>query len=343
MSIRFLLFFNLFLFGFSAQANYGSISFTEEEKQRHLDGLSTITQTAADCLDADLKHHWNFYKQWGVSPFYGDRSSFAKNRSIRRSYLRQNTRLSESQITTYLKVMQPTSCVGLALKCMGKGFEAAGQADIWKKLKSFTIRNDVSGGALQAGLQQLGWRLLYWNPDVRKNYTWDNYERNSKPTNPLNIWGYHASHWSLVKSSRKYLYNRVDDISSLVNFGDRVPHAIKDVPFFVGTAHGGYHVFPGSFGQIIEGHSTRPLTDRQTIETSPFNPLVQEGGPRGEFRSGVIAVPPGYVTTPVSNQFPSDYKPGRMDRGHTAPMRPIYREPRRNNGGGGGFGFPFWW
>jgi hypothetical protein len=353
MKIRLLAVLLVALTGSSAHAGYsGELYFSEDDKSRHLEGLDTIQSVAAQCLQDDLNYHWSFYKQYGVSPFYGDRGTFAKNPGSRRSYLRNNTRLTEAQISMYLKKMQPTSCVGLVLKCLGKGFKAAGQEDLWARLKSHTVRNDVSGGALQEGLQRLGWRLVYWNPDVRKNYTWDNWERVNKPTNPQNIWGYHASNWAVVKGTRRYLYNRVDDISSLVNFGNQVPPAIRDVPFFVGVAHAGYHVFPGSYGQIIEGHSTRPLTDRQTLETSPFSPLEDNGGPRGIFRSGLIAVPPGYIDTPVVNSFPADYSPGRIDSGHTAPMRPQYNEdgwddyytPRRpSRRRTDPFGFPIFW
>ena len=62
------------------------------------------------------------------------------------------------------------------------------------------------------------------------------------------------------------------------------------------SAHLGYHVFPGTYGQIIEGHSTRIVNDPETLQTSPFNPLVLGGGPRGgPYKSGIVAVPPGYL------------------------------------------------
>ena len=178
---------------------------------------------------------------------------------------------------------------------MAEGFSEGGQAAEWNKIKAYVDLNGVTGAALQEGLQQLGWKILYWNPDVSRNEAWDAQERELYPTNPRNIWGNHAAHWSAVNRARKYLYNKVDDISTLVNFGRQSPAALRPVPFFVGVAHVGYHVFPGSYGQIIEAHSTRLLTDSQTVETSPFNPLAEGGGPRGQYFSGVIAVPPGYV------------------------------------------------
>ena len=294
-----------FLLSIQANAYQGEISFTQDEVRRHLDGLPTIMDTAAECLKEDLSYHQSFFRKWGISPFYGDRSSFARVKlgegeyrsttvGEKKSYLRSYRRYTEKQINTYIQLTQPTSCVGLVLKCLGKGFAAAGQEDLWSQLKTFTIENDVEGGALQEGLQKLGWRLAYWNPDTSQNEVWDREDQRRNPGNKDYIWGKHAYNWSVVKRSRKYLYNKVDDISSLVNFGEQVPHAVRDVPFFVGVAHMGYHVFPGSFGNIIEGHSTRKLHDPQTIEASPFNPLMDGGGPRGFYRSGLIAIPPGY-------------------------------------------------
>ena len=101
---------------------------------------------------------------------------------------------------------------------------------------------------------------------------------------------------SVLGPRHKYFWTTVDDWSSLVNFGRSEPELIKKIPFFVGIAHLGYHVFPGTYGQIIEGHSTRIVNDPETLQTSPFNPLVLGGGPRGgPYKSGIVAVPPGYL------------------------------------------------
>ncbi|CAN5724706.1 hypothetical protein BH20VER1_BH20VER1_25590 [soil metagenome] len=76
----------------------------------------------------------------------------------------------------------------------------------------------------------------------------------------------------------------------------RVPAAFRSAPFFVGTAHTGYHVFPGFEGSIIDAHSTRALTSVNNLEKSQFNPLASGGGPRWtpteKYRSGLIATPP---------------------------------------------------
>ncbi len=185
--------------------------------------------------------------------------------------------------------------MGLTLKCLGRGFEAGKQLDLWKRLKAYTVLNGVDGTALQDGLQKLGWKILYWNTDTSQNKKWDAEEKARHPGNKDYFWGYHESNWAAVKKRGVYYYDKVDDITSLVNFGKNVPEAIKSVQFFVGTSHMGYHVFPGTYGNIIEGHSTRPLTDAKTLQSAPFNPLGGGGPTDGEYRSGIVAVPPGSV------------------------------------------------
>jgi hypothetical protein len=96
--------------------------------------------------------------------------------------------------------------------------------------------------------------------------------------------------------SNTYYFNKVDDKTLLVNFGTSVPSQFRSVPFFVGIAHTGYHVFPGFTGNVIEAHSTRLLSSVDNLEKSPFNPLANGGGPRWtateKYRSGLVGVPP---------------------------------------------------
>jgi hypothetical protein len=267
----------------------GEISFSRAEKSRHLEGLAIVQEAAARCLERDYAHHRAFFARHGISPYYGDRSDFA--RMSREG--KQNLIRSLGKDPALLDQMEPTSCVGLTLKCLGEGFTAANQADLWQRLRAFTMANAVDGTALQHGLQALGWKILFWNPDLSRNAAWDAAEKAADPTNRLRFWGYHEYRTATVNRNGSYYFNRVDDARTLVNFGTRTPEAVARIPFFVGTAHTGYHVFPGAHGRVIEGHSTRAITDPQTIESSEFNPLANGGGPRGEYRSGLMAIPPG--------------------------------------------------
>ena len=285
------LFFLLLLFTQQAQAKFqGSISFTEAEKAQHLSQIGLVMDTAASCLQSTIERHQSFYSQWGISPYYGDNSEFGKlSEEGKENYLR-NLGLRSSLVSE----MQSTSCVGLMISCLGKGFQAAGQDSLWQKVMAFAKANDLDGQSVQAGLRELGWKVLYWNPDTSRNEKVDKWEQSHFPGNPLSIWGRHAQRWATVKNHSTYDDNTVDDATLLVDFNITVPTRFMQVPFFVGTAHGGYHVFPGSFGNVIEGHSTRNIRDAHTIESSPFNPFAEGGGPRGSYFSGLIAIPPGY-------------------------------------------------
>lgn len=228
--------------------------------------------------------------------------------------------------------LQSISCVDMTRRCLGEGFRKAGLDSTWNKIDALVKREGVSGVVLQKSLSDLGWKVLYFNPDTSQNIAWDAEDKVIAPLKPKTpgaampkwnpIWGNHEDNWNLycqpdgklragktrggVRCSDGYEVGSeapvpVDDKTMLVNYGTSVPSAFTRIPFFVGTAHGGYHVFPGFFGKIIEAHSMRALTSKENLEISKFNPLDQDngGGPRWtkfeHYRSGVIAVPPGYL------------------------------------------------
>ena len=189
-----------------ALAGYrGNISFDLADQDRHLQGIQTIMKRASQCLREDLSRHQEFLKRFGISAFYGDNSSFAKKivrgpdgREIRVSTSPEEKRnmlrsygIGESLLMDFVPAvscfsvgenpvplenpafrdqcrlaLRPTSCIGLSLKCLGEGFHAAGQDDLWNQILQFTVENGVQGDALQVALQKLGWRIAYWNPDL---------------------------------------------------------------------------------------------------------------------------------------------------------------------------------
>lgn len=111
-------------------------------------------------------------------------------------------------------------------------------------------------------------------------------------------WGLHRMRYESVMKKDKYYTVRVDDKKTLVGFDRQVPERFKKIPFFVGVAHSGYHVFPGTYGKVIEAHSMRGLDTFDNLEVGDFNPLMKGGSPRWtpnvKYRSGIVAVPPGY-------------------------------------------------
>jgi len=297
----------------------GTIDFTEEEKGKHLQHLEAMMESSAECLEADIRRHKKFIRKYGISAFYGDNSDFAKKtgadgkavattKDEKRQMLR-DADIDEDFLHDLIPdgeckggldecpyMMQPTSCIGLALRCLKTGLLATGQNETWSKLRAYTIANNSTGDAVQDGLQKLGWKILYWNPDTSMNREWDLEEQQEYPGNPKNIWGQHVATWASVMNKQRYYFNAIDDSTSLVDFGRRLPRFMKEVPFFLGIAHLGYHVFPGTYGDIVEAHSTRKVTDKETIEKSEFAPLKSRGGPRGgPYKTGIVAIPPGYL------------------------------------------------
>lgn len=223
--------------------------------------------------------------------------------------------------------LQNISCIDMTRRCLRLAFEKVGMLSTFEKIDTEVLKNGVSGVVLQKALIDLGWKSYYWNPDTSSSAAWDDEEKRLAPPkegktwNP--VWGGHASRWSRncapdgtkldpaksggVHCSDLYFLGAekpmpIDDKKLLVNFGTKPPAIFGSVPFWVGTGHSGYHVFPGfQGGRIIEAHSQRALRARDNLEVSAFNPLDQgnKGGPRWtrteRYRSGVIVIPPGYL------------------------------------------------
>lgn len=275
---------------YSLAAFKGSIEFTPREISDHQTDVDTIVPAASECLQKTYDRHLAFHRRYGISPFYGDQSSFAKlTYKQKKDYLR-SLRKNENLVDQ----METISCVGLAMRCLSQGFAAAGKQHIWKRLEAHLRLNAVDGSALQYSLRKLGWKTVYWNPQTTLNEEWDRQEKLRNPENRNRSWGWHAYRWLTVQTKGMYFDNPVDDKTTLVNFGTKPPLAFKRLPFFLGTAHTGYHVFPGLNGRVIESHSMRKITDITTVESSEFNPLKPNGGPQGTMYSGLMSVPPGY-------------------------------------------------
>lgn len=311
-SIKF--FFVGVLIGVSLQthAGYsGKPEFSEREIEIHKNRIDEFLRVSKDCLENHRERHLDFYrdncgrtrsgKKVCVSKFYGDR----------RYSMRRNQRRSDGQLLEYLpdalkrsgfdpslaNEMESTSCIGLALECLRQGFRATDQIQQWDKLRSYVYLNNVGGTSLQDGLQKLGWNIHYWNPSplsdiIELAQKWDAEEKGWQSK------GWHEYRYYRVRNDSQYWYNTVDNKWDLVGFLTSTPRKLYRYPFWVGTAHTGYHVFPGTYGQVVEAHSTRHFTSVDNLEFSNFNPLDPsgKGGPRWsrteKYRSGLIALPP---------------------------------------------------
>lgn len=269
--------------------------FTAAEIRKHRDTLTVFTDAAADFLDWVYDDHLKFYAKWGVSKYYGNRKPEHKTREKRIAQLKKFGKpefLVDQQVST--------ACILLAMQACERGFNATGMSNTWKKINTqLKIDQKFYGTDLQIMLQQLGWKIYYWNPDPTQNAAWDAEDQALNPLRPgrkwMPVWGGHALRHASAVNKGVYYDAKVDNVTKLVGFKKTQPAAFKTVPFFVGIAHAGYHVFPGSRGDVVEAHSMREMIAKDNIEVAPFNPLAPGGAPRWtrseKYRSGLIAVP----------------------------------------------------
>jgi hypothetical protein len=269
--------------------------FTSTEIANHRSSLAAFNKAASDFLDWVFADHIAFHNKWGVSKYYGNRNPAYKTKELRIKALKalgKPTMLADQQVST--------ACILLAMQACEHGFNATGMSSTWKKINNqLKIDQKFYGTDLQIMLQQLGWKIYYWNPDPTKNAEWDADDQATNPLKPgrkwMPVWGGHALRYASVKNKSIYYDATVDNSTTLVGFKKTQPASFKRVPFFVGIAHAGYHVFPGRKGDVIEAHSMRNIAARDNIEFAPFNPLATGGAPRWtrseKYRSGLIAVP----------------------------------------------------
>lgn len=289
MNSKFIFWGLLFFSNFSANAGFnGSLSFSQIQITTHLENISQLTSEASLCLKEHLNYEEKFFGQYGISPYFGENSDYSKMTNKERVSFLKSKQL-DAKIIDQLKGI---SCVGLVLKCLESGFRVTQQENTYQIIYKFISANDLDGSALQFALSKLGWKTFYWNPKPSQNKLWDFEEKVLNFTNNKNFRGFHFENYQTILTKKKYFMNEVDDITTLVNFGKNEPDYLKSMPFFIGTAHMGYHVFSGSYGTVIEGHSGRSISDKNTIESAPFNPLSSDGAPSGKYRSGIISIPP---------------------------------------------------
>lgn len=232
-------------------------------------------------------------------------SDFAKFASTRDRGLAAELNRIKPDLIKREKELKDISCVDLTRRCLGSAFDAVGMEETWDKIDAHVRANGVSGVEMQKALVELGWVSLYWNPDPSQNEAWDEEDKVLTPLEPTRVWmpvwgGHHLRYLAAMRKN-DYYGIPIRDNRTLVGFGRQTPANFKKVPFFVGTAHSGYHVFPGTMGQVVEAHSVRALSSKDNLEFTNFNPLDQEnhGGPvwtrTEKYRSGVIVIPPGIL------------------------------------------------
>lgn len=282
----------------------GTIDFTQDEISRHQNGLpkliSTANQTTQD--QVDLQNRW--LDRCGMGVLYGYASSYSKlDAKTRQTYIDQHAKCSAPPT---LKDVGVTSCEVFTNRFLSKGFTAIGQADVYKRINTFLNANDRDGLALVFALKKLGWKVLYWNTDIAKTPPLPKDRKLVGVTPDDHVWDTKAA---LTKrtyhglSIDGYLVNFSPNPGSTTVKDDAVMAKLRQVPYYVGISHAGFHVWNGSYGTITESHSFFDPADERNIQIGAFDPprasptcrdLVVNGKPeRWCYYSGVIAVPPG--------------------------------------------------
>lgn len=293
-----------------AQEKPSDLVVSPDEKALYLAHNKTVVDVASQCIEGVYKTHIAFFNKYKVSKYYGDRNPQLDTREERLAVVRK-----VGAPDSIVDQMEGISCIGLTRRCLKQGFEATQEPalkSLWERIEKNVIANGVSGVVLTQHLQKLGWKVLYWNPrpDLNKEWdaedptltagkvvSWDSGVKNSAGQFIYNpAWGMHEMRYQTVMKKDLYYTIKVDDKSTLVGFDLTLPREFLNSPFFVGVAHAGYHVFPGTFGQVFEAHSMRRLDSIDNLEAGPFNPLAVGGAPQWtkieKYRSGTIALPP---------------------------------------------------
>ncbi len=180
-----------------------------------------------------------------------------------------------------------SSCISWAMECTGAAFRAAGQGALWDTIASRTRAAHLRGMVLADALVRIaGWKGVYWNPDT---------------ANPCDGEPEHPFSYVVARSNSTYYNVRIEDL--VIDFRPttlpmlhapvtrpreadlRGIQALAHVPFWVGCARGGAHVFCGTRVMVSEFHVANDATDRNAIELVPLQ--------RYDWLSGIICVPPG--------------------------------------------------
>jgi len=282
-----------------------------------------VVQGTVDSMNQAIEDHYGGIERTGVGSMFGPKSAYAKlTPEQQEAWLQANTKPG----ALVKKKPQRTSCVDFVLTQLKAGYARAGKLDRFNELKNIVVAHNGQGAVLLQELQKDGWTMVYWNPDEKNPST---AIRNETDTQGNHRPSHHTWTASTVKNQGWYLkgvdlmtteehaelqarfpnipINKkfpglpVDPQNTVTNFRPTNPYQtapnyndlqkLYNAPMFVGIANGGYHVYAGTHGKIVESHSTRNPNDPTNLEVRDFSSWGVK--PDEGFGSGVIAVPPG--------------------------------------------------
>jgi hypothetical protein len=165
------------------------------------------------------------------------------------------------------------SCIGWALEVTGAAYQAIGRGAVWTLIRRATVVRQALGTVLLEQLLKDGWTGVYWNPDTK---------------NPADGSNEHPFSASVARSQKSYYKLRVSD--SIVDYKATPPNRagiekLAKMPYWVGIARGGMHVFCGSRESVSEYHWDHGPTSTTAIEVISLESFA--------WLSGMLCFPPG--------------------------------------------------
>jgi hypothetical protein len=171
------------------------------------------------------------------------------------------------------------SCIGWALDVTGAAYREVGLAAPWQRIYAVTVNNGGRGTVLCKELVSDGWSGIYWNPDAAKSADGDaEHTFSAKQARGAGGKYYGIPVKGMITDYRPSPGgSTIADTSAIAR--------LEKVPFWVGCARGGKHVFVGVRGNVSEFHWTAQPGDPDAITQVPLQSF--------SWLSGILCTPPG--------------------------------------------------
>ncbi|MGH1342755.1 MAG: hypothetical protein ACRBN8_14435 [Nannocystales bacterium] len=208
-----------------------------------------LARAGKEAIEKKTKAHRDAINARGYGTHYGDHSNY-------------NPPAGAS--------LTKSSCVVWAMECAEYAFEKVGRGAVWNQIATVTRRNQLKGTFLIRELIAKGWTGIYWNPDVTDTSDSE-----------------HSYSAHIARTKKTYYKLAVSDM--VVDYRRKPPNMtgidkLDKVPFWVGCARGGRHVFCGTGANVSEFHWDYDATQPNAMELVALKEY--------EWMSGILAVPP---------------------------------------------------
>jgi len=208
-----------------------------------------LARAGKEAIETKTRKHREMIRTRGYGTHYGDHSSYKPPAGVS---------------------LTISSCVVWAMECAEYAFNKVSQGNQWNQIASVARRNRLKGTVLIGELIKRNWTGIYWNPDVTDT-------SDSEHSYSAYVAKKQGTYYKLKVSDMVVDYRRNPKNMTGINKLDKVP-------FWVGCARGGQHVFCGTGANVSEFHWDYPATNPKAMEQVPLKDYA--------WMSGIIAVPP---------------------------------------------------